>query len=175
MAGRFDCLLVYHSSRFAGNTIEAKRYKKLLRSELGIAVVSVTQPLGGDDLYELGDLDLSEYLAHRDDTWQQSAGPHRARTAVVASGTAQRQVPANRLFLGMERAGLEPATSGLQSPLRNCGPRRDGAGITSDSRRFVGRLAGIAGSRFQPRTTACVRCFRAYGPAIGTIASAKAA
>jgi len=48
IAGRFDCVLVFHSSRFARNTIEAKRYKKLLRSELGIEVVSVTQPLGGD-------------------------------------------------------------------------------------------------------------------------------
>ena len=48
MAGRFDCVLVFHSSRFARNTIEAKRYKKLLREELGIDVVSVTQPLGGN-------------------------------------------------------------------------------------------------------------------------------
>lgn len=48
MAGRFDCVLIFHSSRFARNTTEAKRYKKLLRSELGIDVVSVTQPLGGD-------------------------------------------------------------------------------------------------------------------------------
>ena len=48
MAGRFDCVLVFHSSRFARNTIEAKRYKKLLRSELGIDVISVTQPLGPD-------------------------------------------------------------------------------------------------------------------------------
>jgi site-specific DNA recombinase len=48
IAGRFDCVLVFHSSRFARNTVEAKRYKKLLRSELGIDVISVTQPLGGD-------------------------------------------------------------------------------------------------------------------------------
>ena len=41
-------MLVFHSSRFARNTLEAKRYKKLLRSELGIDVISVTQPLGGD-------------------------------------------------------------------------------------------------------------------------------
>ncbi len=40
---------VYHTSRFARNTLEAKRYKKLLRSELGIDVISVTQPLGADD------------------------------------------------------------------------------------------------------------------------------
>ena len=45
---RFDCVLIFHSSRFARNTIEAKRYKKLLRSELGIDVISVTQPLGPD-------------------------------------------------------------------------------------------------------------------------------
>ena len=48
MARRFDCVLVFHTSRFARNTIEAKRYKKLLRSELGIDVISVTQPIGGD-------------------------------------------------------------------------------------------------------------------------------
>ena len=48
MEHRFDCVLVFHTSRFARNTIEAKRYKKLLRSELGIEVISVTQPLGAD-------------------------------------------------------------------------------------------------------------------------------
>ena len=45
-AGQFDAVLVFHTSRFARNTIEAKRYKKLLRSELGVEVISVTQPLG---------------------------------------------------------------------------------------------------------------------------------
>ena len=44
----FDCVLVFHTSRFARNTVEAKRYKKLLRYELGIDVISVTQPLGAD-------------------------------------------------------------------------------------------------------------------------------
>ena len=48
MAGRFEAVLVFHTSRFARNTIEAKRYKKLLRSELGIEVISVTQPIGTD-------------------------------------------------------------------------------------------------------------------------------
>ncbi len=48
MAGRFDCVLVCHSSRFPRNTIEAKQDKRLLRRELGIDVISVTQPLGGD-------------------------------------------------------------------------------------------------------------------------------
>ena len=40
---------------------------------------------------------------------------HRARTAVVSFGTAERRVPANRLFLAMERAGFEPAASDLQT------------------------------------------------------------
>ena len=48
MARRFEVVLVFHTSRFARNTIEAKRYKKLLRSELGIEVISVTQPIGTD-------------------------------------------------------------------------------------------------------------------------------
>jgi site-specific DNA recombinase len=48
MARRFEVVLVFHTSRFARNTLEAKRYKKLLRSELGIAVISVTQPIGTD-------------------------------------------------------------------------------------------------------------------------------
>jgi site-specific DNA recombinase len=45
---RFEVVLVFHTSRFARNTVEVKRYKKLLRSELGIDVISVTQPLGAD-------------------------------------------------------------------------------------------------------------------------------
>jgi site-specific DNA recombinase len=45
---RFEVVLVFHTSRFARNTVEAKRYKKLLRSELGIDVISVTQPLGAN-------------------------------------------------------------------------------------------------------------------------------
>jgi DNA invertase Pin-like site-specific DNA recombinase len=48
MAGKFEAVLVFHTSRFARNTIEAKRYKKLPRSELSVEVISVTQPLGTD-------------------------------------------------------------------------------------------------------------------------------
>jgi site-specific DNA recombinase len=48
MAHSFECVLIFHTSRFARNTIESKRYKKLLRSELGIDVISVSQPLGTD-------------------------------------------------------------------------------------------------------------------------------
>ena len=47
-AAAFDVVLVYHTSRFARNLIEARRYKQLLRERLGIRVVSVTQPLGED-------------------------------------------------------------------------------------------------------------------------------
>ena len=47
-AGKFDVVLVFHTSRFARNQIEARRYKQLLRERLGIRVVSVTQPMGED-------------------------------------------------------------------------------------------------------------------------------
>ena len=40
--GAFDVVLVYHTSRFARNQVEARRYKQLLRERLGIRVVSVT-------------------------------------------------------------------------------------------------------------------------------------
>ena len=40
---------------------------------------------------------------------------HRARTAVVGLGTAEPKDPANGQFPAMERAGFEPAASGLQS------------------------------------------------------------
>jgi DNA invertase Pin-like site-specific DNA recombinase len=46
--GQFDVVLVYHTSRFARNQVEARRYKQLLRERLGIRVVSVTQPVGED-------------------------------------------------------------------------------------------------------------------------------
>ncbi len=45
---RFEVVLVYHTSRFARNQIEARRYKQLLRERLGIRVISVTQPMGED-------------------------------------------------------------------------------------------------------------------------------
>ena len=45
---RFEVVLVYHTSRFARNQAESRRYKQLLRERLGIRVVSVTQPLGED-------------------------------------------------------------------------------------------------------------------------------
>jgi site-specific DNA recombinase len=48
MEHRFEVVLIFHTSRFARNTIEAKHYKKLLRTQLGIEVISVTQPLGAD-------------------------------------------------------------------------------------------------------------------------------
>jgi DNA invertase Pin-like site-specific DNA recombinase len=46
--GDFDVVLVFHTSRFARNQVESKRYKQLLRERLGIRVVSVTQPMGED-------------------------------------------------------------------------------------------------------------------------------
>ena len=45
---RFDVVLVYHTSRFARNQVEARRYKQMLRERLGIKVISVSQPLGED-------------------------------------------------------------------------------------------------------------------------------
>ena len=48
MTGSFDVVLVFHTSRFARNAMEAKQYKKLLREELGIDVISVTQSIGTD-------------------------------------------------------------------------------------------------------------------------------
>src|ERR1700730_5171629 len=45
MEHKFEVVLVFHTSRFARNTVEAKRYKKLLRSELGIGVICITQAL----------------------------------------------------------------------------------------------------------------------------------
>jgi DNA invertase Pin-like site-specific DNA recombinase len=47
-AGKFDVVLVFHTSRFARNQVEARRYKQLLRERLGIRVISVTQPMGED-------------------------------------------------------------------------------------------------------------------------------
>jgi DNA invertase Pin-like site-specific DNA recombinase len=46
--GKFDVVLVFHTSRFARNQVEARRYKQMLREKLGIRVISVTQPMGED-------------------------------------------------------------------------------------------------------------------------------
>ncbi|HSZ04755.1 MAG TPA: recombinase family protein [Solirubrobacteraceae bacterium] len=41
--GKFDMVLVYHTSRFARNQVEARRYKQLLRERLGIRVEDFTR------------------------------------------------------------------------------------------------------------------------------------
>ncbi len=46
--GNFDVVLVFHTSRFARNQTEARRYKQLLRERLNIQVISVSQPFGND-------------------------------------------------------------------------------------------------------------------------------
>jgi hypothetical protein len=46
--GKFDVVLVFHTSRFATNQVEAHRNKHLPRERLGIRVVPVTQPMGED-------------------------------------------------------------------------------------------------------------------------------
>jgi DNA invertase Pin-like site-specific DNA recombinase len=68
-AGRFEAVIVYHSSRFARNQVLARRYKTLLR-ENGIVLVSAKRERDADgtrrraiqgqlepaiDLYLLGD------------------------------------------------------------------------------------------------------------------------
>ena len=47
-AGHFECVLVFHISRFTRSHVEARRYKQLLRERLGIRVISVTQPMRED-------------------------------------------------------------------------------------------------------------------------------
>lgn len=46
--GKFDVVLVFHTSRFARNLAEARRYKQLLRERMNIEVISVNQPFGDD-------------------------------------------------------------------------------------------------------------------------------
>ncbi|PJE58089.1 MAG: hypothetical protein COU81_02630 [Candidatus Portnoybacteria bacterium CG10_big_fil_rev_8_21_14_0_10_36_7] len=43
---KFDLILIYHTSRFARNVREARKYKDKLRGKLNIDVKSVTQPFG---------------------------------------------------------------------------------------------------------------------------------
>lgn len=42
----FDIILIYHTSRFARNVVDSRKYKEHLREKLGIDVISVTQNFG---------------------------------------------------------------------------------------------------------------------------------
>jgi DNA invertase Pin-like site-specific DNA recombinase len=85
---RFDVVLVFHTSRFARNQVEARRYKALLRERLGIRVVSVTQPMGDDPK------DPSSFLAesrswpssHEPPSRSTSRWPSTAQTRCGAEG-----------------------------------------------------------------------------------------
>ena len=94
IAHKFECVLIFHTSRFARNTIEAKRYKKLLRSELGIDVISVTQPLGTDvddpaaflseSVHEIFD----EYYSVSLSFWTKMGLREKARQGLLTGGLA---------------------------------------------------------------------------------------
>ncbi len=83
--GKFDVVLVFHTSRFARNQVEARRYKQLLRERLGIRVVSVTQPMGEDhtdpsaflaeSIHEM----LDEYYSVSLSFWTRSGLKEKAR------------------------------------------------------------------------------------------------
>jgi site-specific DNA recombinase len=92
-AHKFDAVLVFHTSRFARNTIEAKHYKKLLRSELGIEVISVTQPLGdtndpaaflAESVHEIFD----EYYSVSLSFWTTMGLKEKARQGFLTGGLA---------------------------------------------------------------------------------------
>jgi site-specific DNA recombinase len=92
-AGKFDVVLIFHTSRFARNTAEAKHYKKLLRSELGIEVVSVTQPFGdandpaaflAESVHEIFD----EYYSVALSFWTTMGLKEKARQGFLTGGLA---------------------------------------------------------------------------------------
>lgn len=46
----FDCILLWKFSRFARNRVDSVMYKSLLRKQLGIEVISISEPLGDDKM-----------------------------------------------------------------------------------------------------------------------------
>jgi hypothetical protein len=119
----FDVVLVYHTSRFARNQSEARRYKALLRDRLGIRVVSVTQPIGDDpsdpsffaeSIHEMFD----EYYSVSLSFWTRTGLPRRP-----GKDTLSARFPGDT---------CATATLGLLSPMRiepnscaNCSTLRD--------------------------------------------------
>lgn len=89
MAGRFEAVLVFHTSRFARNTIEAKRYKKLLRTELGGEVISVTQPPApdvDDPAAFLAESVHDEYYSVSLSFWTKMGLREKARQGLIIGG-----------------------------------------------------------------------------------------
>ena len=89
MTGAFDVVLVFHTSRFARNAMEAKQYKKLLREELGIDVISVTQSIGTDTndptafLNESINEVFDEYYSRSLSFWTKMGLAQKARQGLV--------------------------------------------------------------------------------------------
>jgi hypothetical protein len=76
----------------------------------------------------------------------------RNPTAVADVDTKRREVPANQNLLEMERTGIKPVTSGLQSPVGCCGHSRRMSSIARVSGTSSARDTGISG------------CFRGLPP-----------
>lgn len=84
-SGRFEAVIVYHSSRFARNQLLSRRYKTLLR-ENGIALISASQPSVGDGpsdptvfLYEGFQEMFDEYYSVNQSFWTRTGLREKAR------------------------------------------------------------------------------------------------
>ncbi len=114
-SGSFQVVLVFHTSRFARNQLEARRYKSMLRERLGVAVVSVTQPIGDDpsdpsaflseSIHEMFD----EYYSISLSFWTRAGLREKARQGHLVGSLPwgyQRDATTGGVLLDAERAPL---------------------------------------------------------------------
>ena len=152
-AGAFDCVLVFHTSRFARSQVEARRYKQLLRERLGIRVVSVTQPMGEDptdpsaflaeSIHEMFD----EYYSVSLSFWTRSGLREKARQGHLVGSLPWGYVRDPERQARHPRSAARPAGAGAVRALRNR------PGVRPQSR----RLAERQGARAPPATARSAR------------------
>ncbi len=128
--GKFDVVLVFHTSRFARNVVEARRYKQMLRETLGIRVISVTQPMGEDHS------DPSSFLAESIHEMFDESTPSRCPSGCAA---ASRRRHAKAIWSANCR-GATCATRTASSPSRTQSARRSCRRCTSATRPARNRI-----------------------------------
>src|SRR6266536_2797506 len=161
---RFDCVLVYHTSRSARNQVEARRYKQMLRERLGIKALSVTQPMGDD--HSDPSAFLAESIHEMFDEYYSVSLSFWTRTGRVRRKAGRsRRTQCARSFSTVPIAATSAVCEARTAPSAVCTSRSSPKSCSIACRKCVPGARASSSPVLHRRTTCCASSCTASGAA----------